>query len=226
MCVASLAASTILLNTPSDRLNNDAGLPNSTTRPPSNTKSKSQSNTVSILCAMISKVFSWVAIRACRVSWIKASVLRSTLAVASSSARILESVRSALYQTTRKWSKRRRSNLARHSNCRCPTLKLSPHSATGALIPPKAVHASDKCTLSSTDHIWASLYSHHGSKFERSVPANKNGSCGMTDSCFLNTSIPIVEVSTPSIKIRPTSISINLKHTWCSKQTRNEPEKT
>lgn len=83
------------------------------TRPASSNRIRSQSIIVFNLCAMMSMVQDW---NSCRiVFWIRASVLTSTAAVASSRTRTFDL----------------RSNaLARLMSCLCPTLKLSPPSET------------------------------------------------------------------------------------------------
>uniref|UniRef100_A0A7C9CNJ3 Uncharacterized protein n=1 Tax=Opuntia streptacantha TaxID=393608 RepID=A0A7C9CNJ3_OPUST len=95
------------------------------------------------------------------VFWIRASVLTSTAAVASSRTRILDL---------------RRRARARLSSCRCPTLKFSPASETSVSNPNGfLLTTSFKWALSRASHKSASLCSLKGSRLNLIVPENKTG---------------------------------------------------
>mmetsp|Transcript_21951 Transcript_21951/g.39492 ORF Transcript_21951/g.39492 Transcript_21951/m.39492 type:complete len:223 (+) Transcript_21951:17-685(+) len=140
-----------------------AGVSNSTTWPPSNTSTLSQSMMVSRRCAMVRVVqppncsFS--------VRCTSASVMGSTLAVASS--RIRKDVH--------------RSNArARQKSCRCPTLKFSPPASTTSCRPRGSLETTAfRPHRSSAVQIRSSSWSPNMSRHCRTVPANRVGSCGM-----------------------------------------------
>ena len=140
-----------------------AGVALATSSPRSRHTTASFSMMVLILCAMVMIVrdANWSAITSC----ISLSVSRSTDAVASSRHTTLVS---------------RSSARARHSICRCPALKFSPYSATGASSPtPCSVTAGLSCTASSANHSVSSECSLNGSRLSRTFPLNRIGSCGM-----------------------------------------------
>mmetsp|Transcript_22585 Transcript_22585/g.38586 ORF Transcript_22585/g.38586 Transcript_22585/m.38586 type:complete len:259 (-) Transcript_22585:1086-1862(-) len=127
------------------------------------------------------------------VCWIRRSVSRSTLAVASSRHRILASLRMAR---------------VRHSSCRWPTLKLPPPSATGAssFMGSSAMRSCMLLCFSALQII-ASVNWSKGSRLDRMVPWNSSGSCGMMVSFDRTSSSRRRWMSTPSIRICPASAS-------------------
>mmetsp|Transcript_40578 Transcript_40578/g.100772 ORF Transcript_40578/g.100772 Transcript_40578/m.100772 type:complete len:216 (-) Transcript_40578:1497-2144(-) len=117
------------------------------------------------------------------------SVSISTEAVASSSTRTRERLRSARpIQTS--W--------------RCPIDKFDPNSSIGRARPcgySRTVDAIEHS--SSTCHTASSLCSLKGSRFERRVPLKRTGSCGIIARRERSASRDIVEMSIPSIVIAP-----------------------
>ena len=123
------------------------------------------------------------------VFWIKASVTGSTLAVASSSTKILFLLTIAL---------------ARHSNCFWPALKLLPLWSIDW-------SRDEKALLSSTswraDHNAASANSWNGSRLSLNEAENNIGSCGMMDKFLRKSTRPILFVSTPSMYKPPSMLA-------------------
>ena len=157
--------------------------------------------TVSIRCAMVSTVLPAKPSR--MVDWIRASVITSTFAVASSSSTTLVG----------------RSNArARQTSCRWPTLKLPPDSTTTASRPPGRPRTSTSrwtslrtCQSASSANpqagpllpVLPTTAAADGSRFCRSEPSKRIGSCGMTVIAFRSTGSGSEHVGMPSIVMQP-----------------------
>mmetsp|Transcript_29634 Transcript_29634/g.47832 ORF Transcript_29634/g.47832 Transcript_29634/m.47832 type:complete len:256 (-) Transcript_29634:1045-1812(-) len=136
------------------------GESNSTRRPASSTMILSLSKMVSRRCAIVMTVqFRNLSRMVC---CIRASVSGSMLAVASSSTRIFGFFSSTLH---------------RHISCLCPTLKLSPPSATVACSSPASpLTTPAMLTVRRLSHSCSSEYCWKGSRLSRTVPAKRVGS--------------------------------------------------
>lgn len=116
---------------------------------------------------------------------------KSTLALASSISKILGF-----------WSR----DLARQISCRVPTDKFSPPSLTLALnAPSMSLMDCVNWTSPSARQSCSSVYWSNGSRFDRIVPVNNNGSCGIMPIFDRKSSNPIVDVLIPSITMLPSS---------------------
>mmetsp|Transcript_31750 Transcript_31750/g.80969 ORF Transcript_31750/g.80969 Transcript_31750/m.80969 type:complete len:224 (-) Transcript_31750:3367-4038(-) len=169
----------------------ESGWSASSTWPSPMTTTRSTSMMVLRRCAMMSVV---VAANASRMAtWMALSVSRSTLAVASSSMRILD------------WRSMAR---AMQNSWRWPSEKLAPPSTTlASSLSSSAEMAACRPTLSSTSHSAVSACALKGSRFLRTLPLNMKGSWGMMDILERRSRSPSVAMSTPSITTRPLSAS-------------------
>lgn len=137
--------------------------------------------TVCILWAMVIIVLLLKAVR--KSAWICLSVSWSTFAVASS-IQIIYKINVTITVThfnTFFTFALCSIALARHINCFCPTLNVIPPEPILASSPPYCRTVCVRLTRIKTDHSSASRCSLRGSKFSRTVPVNKNGSCGITE---------------------------------------------
>mmetsp|Transcript_119214 Transcript_119214/g.344841 ORF Transcript_119214/g.344841 Transcript_119214/m.344841 type:complete len:201 (-) Transcript_119214:1183-1785(-) len=155
------------------------------------TKTLSAPMIVLMRCAIVT-VVKWFTLTSWRrTSWMRLSVRKSTLAVASSKIRIRDF---------------RKMALAAQTSCIWPTDKLSP---PAVILKPKPSSFNRKnsasCTSSSVSHNSASVRSLKGSRLNCSEPVKPTGSCGMIARRRLKTWRPRVEVSTPSMKMQPPS---------------------
>mmetsp|Transcript_39764 Transcript_39764/g.100208 ORF Transcript_39764/g.100208 Transcript_39764/m.100208 type:complete len:319 (+) Transcript_39764:196-1152(+) len=124
-----------------------------------------------------------------RVACMSRSVSRSTDAVASSRKKIFDL---------------RRRALPMQNSDRCPTLKFSPFSSTGACsCPGKLRTTSYRLTRFNASQTSSSVLLRKGSRLSRTVPVNITGSCGITDRRERSVCRPTLEMSTPSMNTRP-----------------------
>ena len=154
----------VIVVSESSFVNNLKGWSNSVSRPRSMTKILSESMTVANLCAIMRTVQFLKLFLS--YSWMKLSVSRSTLAVASSSTRILVSLMIAL---------------ARQRSCFYPIENKLLLSDTRVEIPFLKFFSIWVINLTSCKVfiIRSSLYSLNGSKFSLILPWIKNGAWGM-----------------------------------------------
>mmetsp|Transcript_19920 Transcript_19920/g.63332 ORF Transcript_19920/g.63332 Transcript_19920/m.63332 type:complete len:205 (-) Transcript_19920:3163-3777(-) len=145
------------------------------------------------------------------ICWMRWSVSWSTDAVASSSSKMEQSCTIAR---------------ARQMSCRCPTDRFVPSSSTlrssaaratasspspasGAAV--KTASRSPNATAFTASSSVDSGKALVGSRFVRTVPAKRTGSCGITAIALLSVRSPSVAVSTPPMRteplVRPTSRS-------------------
>mmetsp|Transcript_9714 Transcript_9714/g.33561 ORF Transcript_9714/g.33561 Transcript_9714/m.33561 type:complete len:230 (-) Transcript_9714:1575-2264(-) len=126
-----------------------------------------------------------------RRSWMRASVVWSTFAVASSM-----STRRDLRAMAR----------ARHKSCRSPSERLLPSSSTWRSSVPSL--PSKAWSAASVVRMCGSACSPKGSRLKRSVPLNKCGACGMTATAFRSCARGTVRVSRPSKMMAPPEIKL------------------
>mmetsp|Transcript_10044 Transcript_10044/g.29734 ORF Transcript_10044/g.29734 Transcript_10044/m.29734 type:complete len:207 (+) Transcript_10044:199-819(+) len=164
---------------------------------------KSASMMVRTRCAMITHVAPRKPSASRSAFWMRASVAKSTAAVASSS-------------NTRR--RRRSSARARLSSWRWPWLRLEPASsifdvsdsaAAAASSPPAPSAASPRLTVRSASSMSASVYSAKGSILKRSVPEKRCGSWGITARPRRRRCSGTRPVSTPSMAMVPASTSLS-----------------
>mmetsp|Transcript_21679 Transcript_21679/g.35010 ORF Transcript_21679/g.35010 Transcript_21679/m.35010 type:complete len:216 (-) Transcript_21679:81-728(-) len=115
------------------------------------------------------------------VVWMISSVLRSTLAVASSQRRIFELLKIAR---------------AKQTSCFCPELRFPPNSAMGSC---NVSNTARSCTSRRADQIASSSYWSKGSRFCLIVPENNHGDCGIMLIAFRKGCKPMSPMLTPSI---------------------------
>mmetsp|Transcript_13570 Transcript_13570/g.28638 ORF Transcript_13570/g.28638 Transcript_13570/m.28638 type:complete len:241 (+) Transcript_13570:169-891(+) len=174
------------LPSPSSAERRLCGESNCETRPSSRTRTRSESMMVLRRWATVSVVQSANSVRI--RSWIIWSVLKSIDAVASSMSSSLV---------------RRSMARARHTSCRCPTLKFSPYSATVQLSPPSSSTTSSIPTLASAARRSSSECSWNGSTLKRKSPEKSTESCGMIEMRLRRARRLTLPSSTPSTTIDP-----------------------
>mmetsp|Transcript_93825 Transcript_93825/g.254661 ORF Transcript_93825/g.254661 Transcript_93825/m.254661 type:complete len:272 (+) Transcript_93825:38-853(+) len=178
-----------------------AGGPNSAAAPRSMTRTLSEPMMVFMRWAIVI-VVNWFVVTSFRsTSWIRASVRKSTLAVASSSTRMRQP---------------RRNARAAQTSCRWPTERLSPPDVRWCRRPSSEAK-SVSCTFLSCSMISSSLRSPKGSMLKRSVPVKPTGSCGMIASRRRRVCSPMSEMSAPSIVILPASRG-HMRNRACSSE--------
>mmetsp|Transcript_34713 Transcript_34713/g.82801 ORF Transcript_34713/g.82801 Transcript_34713/m.82801 type:complete len:280 (-) Transcript_34713:51-890(-) len=165
------------------------GAPHCASRPWSRTMMRLLWSTVRRRWAIVRTMLSLTSV--CRMRWMRASLVGSTFAVASSR------------QSTRLC---RNSARAKHSTWRSPTEKLEPPSATAAPSPPSMPWtSSSKVHRRRTSQISASSHAPSGSKLRRSSPENRIGSCGTMVMLRRSSRKPTLVMSTPPKQMDPCS---------------------
>mmetsp|Transcript_56341 Transcript_56341/g.164695 ORF Transcript_56341/g.164695 Transcript_56341/m.164695 type:complete len:219 (+) Transcript_56341:199-855(+) len=158
-------------------------------RPWSSTMMRSERSTVCRRCAMVSTRQSFTS--TVKTFWMRWSFSGSTFAVASSRQNTCVPLSKAL---------------AKQSTCRSPTEKLRPPSATVRPRPsPMESTSSMREQRRRASQTSPSVLNPNGSRFRRSSPEKRTGSCGTMVTFLRRIERPQVATSTPPSKIRPLS---------------------